>query len=219
MAKKELDLKNLSQPAFGRLAVNSNGAETSRAGIGKAVKEKRVILNENGKIDSTHPTNKKYIQERKRDTRTVQNHSLRKAVAKNPAKIHKTKVEIIPNVAPSEILPDERSASLLEKAALKSLDKIELENEKLIEQITKLQIENAKNKKLSVPRDYMDSVFEKLNSVIVSTLMPIADQLGEQIAAIYEDDDPKKMIESETLIGNKISEGLERFTKASKMDY
>jgi hypothetical protein len=200
-------MKHLNNSQF------ADKAGVTKQSVSKGIKAKIIHKTKDG-IDPEHPVNRQYIANPKKQT---QNHSLRKATAGKKGTVTINGVTAVIDPPPENLPapPGQNIGDMTMQAAQESLQKIQLENKKLREQIKKLEIDNQAKENIYVPREFMLSVHEKMNSVIVSVFHNAGKQLASKMDSIYENTDSKKTVEARHQITEYVHKGLDRYKEES----
>jgi len=185
----------------------------SKQAVHKAMKTGKIFYKdtENKLIDMDDKDIQKYI-----NSRNKKNSEVQKNISKEKAAVEiKEKVQIQEQIQKQyEADPtsfDAGTSRVTEDArirmpVLKFMDKTDLEKQKIIEDILKLQINNDKKRAELIDRDFVKGMFLKLYNIDVNEFLQLGASLSAKISTIFEIDDPEKL----ALINKSINKELYR---------
>jgi hypothetical protein len=170
-------------------------AVTSQA-ISKAIREKRVILSVDGKINTRDPITRKYMHRDTNPRKVAIRAKPAPAKAAASPKIHPAPEPDIPPRPAGPITPHADKGDRADTAP----DWDDLDAQKTREQIEKLRLENQSTRLELIPRDGVKHFVGQIASAHSSILLPLGGRLAKQIASELGVSDPAAIIRVEETI-------------------
>lgn len=177
----------------------------TRQAVSLAVKEGRVCLAKNQKVDPDHPTNRYF------------RHAARNRLEREPAPV------------PAELPPagpkgkqrkrnGKKNQNGLTKSVLKQLDlpetgagmfKNQVDVAKGVEQTRALQIKNEEMRNKLISRDLVKRYFSELYTIETTELLNLGERLSPELASIFGVDEPAIILDASKYIQRELSKTLE----------
>lgn len=170
----------VNQSEFARLS------GVSRQSVAKCVKSGDIHKRPNGKIDTNHPINKEYMERDRSDKDTSPEKQL-------PGKAPVSKAQQTPQEAPHDEIKEE---DLLNPSNVNVTTKDALAKLKTIRQIRDLELNNQIKRERLIDRNLIRAVLSKKYEIDMASYLTIKDKLMPDLAAIFEVNDPEKVLEA-----------------------
>lgn len=223
-------METISKAAFARKC------KVSKPAISKAVREKRIFLNENDQVVIGHPITKKYLKAlaKRRNPSKPKPASVKpKAKSKStPAKTNtrakskppKTKSKK-PKSTPTKTSTEEAdptvfdledegkvptfSLSELTEKTFRTFNREDLDKAKVFEQILKIRQDREAKRGELIDRKIVERTFAQIYSVDVNEIRVLEDRLTSAICGIFEvEDESKESIKIRKLINQETTRSL-----------
>ncbi len=170
----------------------------SKQGISKAVSQGRVVRISLG-IDPTHPTNRHFIERLEmvrgtaepEPTKTRKTNQRKRSGRARGSKTTKTQT-IKPKTANGET------------TMIGGYSKTQIDIQKSVAQIQEIQLKVDERRRKLISRELVDRFFGKLYLVDSNEWKTLPDRLAPEMAAIFENDDPEKILEVSKRIDKEV---------------
>ena len=180
-----------------KLSVKEFGAyikpPVSRQAVNNAVVRGHIVRGQDKKIDTEHPINAAWLRSRKTGNHRPKPTGFGKPLAAPE---------------PEPALDAETLLLRISEGNLREVPKLELDKMHKLETLLKVRVEREAKRGELIDRSLVSSVFGKLYTVDSNELKTLGIKLSPDLSAIFEADDPEKILAAEKRIDDEIMKVL-----------
>lgn len=215
-------MAELTQMAFAELSGVTKGAIT------KALKNKKLVLTDDKKIDDKDPLSLRYLRVQLEKAKTGADRAIkeskRKPVIIEPVEEEDDLIDnLIDDIEPGiveEVFKKPKTKTVIDSQAMADLydDKESVEIEYKKANTEKVKISNAEKLKLLIPIDVVKKKFGQISSVILNYFFPIGSRLAPLVCSECGITDPLVIKKVENIIDKEVTRSLSEFKKVASED-